>query len=168
MENKAALKERQDKVREQIPNSPFLRETFILKPHDFLRRFYYKSANKSRPTKLMLSMMNAILHHRLVFFMVDHQLVGNLYRNDRNHFKHEDCFQQDLAVFEINHKLNNIIHCKRAIQIMKTKRVIREVQHATSFRPAIYEVIDRDMLNEIQATDAEIQINRLMAFAYID
>ena len=151
----------------QIQSTLYLRETFILRKNDYLGKFYYQSSRKSKATKLALSMMNSILHHRLIFFMVDHQLVNSLFANDTNHLICAvDHFVRQVSVLEKNHKLNNIINCKNAITMMKRKRIIREVGHATSFRPAVYEVIDHDMLKEISATDTEKQVNRHLAFAY--
>src|SRR6187399_2038847 len=63
---------------------PFLREVFEVKDNDYLQNLYDRFSGSEKPTRMMLSIINSILHHRLTWFLIDVNLTENFYVNDQN------------------------------------------------------------------------------------
>lgn len=133
---------------------PVLWSTYEVSENDVLARFYKEHQSSGYgPSKLMLSLFNSILHHRMVLFCLEPLLAIKLYESDKAWG-----LKTKVGIRDLN----------STIDIMIKNGSVSLVHEKVGNKPAVYRVVCEDMLNEIKQTELEFNDNKKAIYSYLN
>jgi hypothetical protein len=133
--------------------SPTLLCTDTVGKNHLLRSFYEKHQGATTVSKIVISMVNSILSHRLIFFAVTDNQILNIAKND------------------VNWKLNSrfkVHEARTAIEDMIRMGMIERFVSGDESKATLYAVCCPDLLNEIDPLEPEIKLNQAMVLNWLN
>lgn len=135
-----------------VPRSLSLKFTSKVSPIHPLRQFYDQIVKGYGGSKLLLSILNSILCHRMVYFSVFLAEAIRLYEEDVNWPQKTKVSRRELT---------------RALEELEYAGVIKCVHMGSENEPSFYEVISSDLINAMDVTKKARHQNRMIMDSYL-
>lgn len=130
-----------------VTTDPSLTTTYNVTASDSLHKLYEANRGENAPVKVAISIVNAILNHRLMYFTITPNEALLITQADRN------------WPLKTNVRLH---HANEAIESLINAEVIEVLVDASASQQGVYKVIDDTLLTEIDPTIEELEANQAM------